>query len=617
MNDKIEFENNTVMNNTYYSIFGLKAAAIALLTAVLVFTGKRADAQQTIIYSQYYDQPILLNPAFAGSKEQFNTFLLFRKQMVGIPNSPTTQFFNLDGPIGDNMGIGVNMVNDQTDILGRTQAAVSYRYTLKINQKSDLSFGINGGVGFNRIDFNRIEADDMSDPALLTTNHNEIAPQFNAGIVYRYDRLTVGVSSQNITQQNASFVEQSNFKNLEQKFIRHFIGHLGYEFPLNENWKLEPILLGRLMQGGQLQFDINAFAKYRDRLWGGLTYREGTSVNVSFGANIVSSFNMGYTYEYYVGDIQPFTGGAHEFQLSYLFGKDSKPANYSPPGAPSKYDRLAEQNREQAEQIDQLNFQIEELQKELKKKQQSDGKSEKIEREIEELKRELEDLKERGVSYSEPEKESGPEPKTGESAVPGSEPDSEVNEPDELVEDFDAPDYYEGRDEDDPDRQAYEKLKEELKKNRNRLNNQQRELERLRRELESYKEEVDAFKKEYEAPSRESGTEGGSDQKGEESKRSDDYLRDVRNAKTDDTENYDYHVVLGAYKPLEAARRYQDLLKTEKGLETKIVQSDDGSFYFVTTKQTNDLDAALDELDTNYDESFKINGNPWVYMKEK
>lgn len=604
MNDKIEFENNTVMNNTYYSIFGLKTATIAIFTAVLVFTGKRADAQQTIIYSQYYDQPILLNPAFAGSKQQYNTFLLFRNQMVGIPNSPTTQFFNLDGPIGDNMGIGVNMVNDQTDILGRTQAAVSYRYSIQINQQSDLSFGINGGVGFNRIDFNRVQADDMSDPALLTTNHNEIAPQFNAGIVYRYDKLTAGISSQNITQQYASFAEQSNFRNLEQKFIRHFIGHVGYEFPLNENWKFEPILLGRLMHGGQLQFDVNAFAKYNDRLWGGLTYREGTSVNVSFGANIVSSFNMGYTYEYYVGDIQPFTAGSHEFQLSYLFGKDSKPANYSPPGAPSKYDRLAEQNREQAEQIDQLNFQIEELQKELKKKKQSDGTSEKIEREIEELKRELKSLKERGgASYSEPD------------STPDSEGGSDSVEPDEDLDDYD---YFDDRDDDDPDKRAYEQLKKELQKNRSRLNNQQRELDRLRRELESYKEEVDAFKKEYEALSRESGTESGSDQNGEEeSKQSDDYLRDVRNAKTDDTENYDYHVVLGAYKPLEAARRYQDLLKTEKGLETKIVQSDDGSFYFVTTKQTNDLDAALDELDTNYGESFKINGNPWVYMKEK
>ena len=579
-----------------------QARAFALVLIVpFAMLWQTAKAQQTIVYSQYYDQPILINPAFAGSKEQYNTFLLFRQQMTGIPNSPTTQFFNLDGPIGDNMGIGINMVNDQTDILGRTQAAVSYRYSIKINEKSDLSFGLNGGVGFNRINFDAIRAEDMSDPALLSTNQNQIAPQFNAGMLYRYDKLTVGVASQNITQQASTFTEQSNFRNLEQKFIRHFVGHMGYTFPINENWDFEPVLLARLMHGGQLQFDVNAFAKYMNRLWGGLTYREGTSVNLSFGANIVSSFNMGYTYEYYTGDIQPFTTGSHEFQLSYLFGKDSKPANYEPAGQPSKYDRLVRQNQEQAEQIDQLNYRLEELQKQLKRKQQDSEASREIKTQIEELKGELEELKSSKVSYLEPDTAGG---------------ETETEEQD--LEDFD---YFEDRDEDNPERQAFEKLKNELKNNRNRLNRQKSEVEQLRKELEDYREELNKLKSERAAPVGSGGTGGGSDQKkntdNESADEKDDYLKDVRNARVDDGENYDYHVVLGAYKPLEAAQRYQRLLKTEKGLDTKIVQSDDGSFYFVTTKQTNDLDAALDELDTNYDESFKINGNPWVYMKEK
>lgn len=589
-----------IKKNTHQMKNLSRAFAIVLIVPFAMLW-QTAKAQQTIVYSQYYDQPILINPAFAGSKEQFNTFLLFRQQMAGIPNSPTTQFFNLDGPIGDNMGIGINMVNDQTDILGRTQAAVSYRYSIKINEKSDLSFGLNGGVGFNRINFEAIRADDMSDPALLGTNQNQIAPQFNAGMLYRYDKLTVGIASQNITQQAATFTEQSNFRNLEQKFIRHFVGHMGYTFPINENWDFEPVLLARLMHGGQLQFDVNAFAKYMNRLWGGLTYREGTSVNLSFGANIVSSFNMGYTYEYYTGDIQPFTTGSHEFQLSYLFGKDSKPANYEPAGQPSKYDRLVRQNQEQAEQIDQLNYRLEELQKQLKRKQQDSEASREIKTQIEELKGELEELKSSKVSYSEPDTAGG---------------ETETEEQD--LEDFD---YFEDRDEDNPERQAFEKLKNELKNNRNRLNRQKSEVEQLRKELEDYREELNKLKSERAAPVGSGGTGGGSDQKknadNESADEKDDYLKDVRNARVDDAENYDYHVVLGAYKPLEAAQRYQRLLKTEKGLDTKIVQSDDGSFYFVTTKKTNDLGAALDELDTNYDESFKINGNPWVYMKEK
>ncbi|WP_170264996.1 PorP/SprF family type IX secretion system membrane protein [Salibacter halophilus] len=595
-----------IMQGLHSIVRSIYSAGLWAIIGLVMFCGNSAKAQQTIVYSQYYDQPILINPAYTGLKDQYNAFLLFRKQMTGIPNSPTTQQFSIDGPIGDKMGIGLNMVNDKTDILGRTQLALSYRYMVKINDKSDLSFGMNGGVGFNRVDFSGVRADDVTDPALLTNNQSQITPQFNVGALYRYERLSAGLSAQNITQQNATFSEQSSFKNLEQKFIRHFIAHVGYDFPINENWAIEPMILGRLMQGGQFQFDINAFANYMDRFWAGLTYREGTSVNVSFGANIVSRFNMGYTYEYYVGDIQQFSNGSHEFQLSYLFGKNSDVANYSSGNEPSDYDQLVRQNRKQAEQIDQLNYRIKDLENELDKKEKKNEETKEIENQIEELKEQLDELKENRVYEDEAHDQTDSAKST--SRKPNNQLDEE--ELDQIDE------YY---DENEGNKVAFDELKEELRKNRKQINLQQNEIEKLKSQINDYREELEKLKSQRSATR--SRREEGSDRYNEnENNKPDDtekdYLSDVRNADTSD-KNYDYHVVLGAYKNLESAQRYQRLLKTDKALDTRIVQSDDGDFFFVTTKQTNDLEAALNELEKKYDQSYKINGNPWVYMKEK
>ncbi|MGV3461724.1 MAG: type IX secretion system membrane protein PorP/SprF, partial [Flavobacterium sp.] len=73
-----------------------------LYFAALAALGFFADghAQQDPHYTQYMYNMNVINPAYAGSKENLAFGLLYRKQWVDIEDSPTTMTFSGHSPVG-------------------------------------------------------------------------------------------------------------------------------------------------------------------------------------------------------------------------------------------------------------------------------------------------------------------------------------------------------------------------------------------------------------------------------------------------------------------------------------------------------------------------------------
>ena len=65
-----------------------------LITIILVSVSFIATAQQDPLYSQYFNNPMLINPAFAGSNERLYAGVAYRSQWSGIQGGPTTFNFN-------------------------------------------------------------------------------------------------------------------------------------------------------------------------------------------------------------------------------------------------------------------------------------------------------------------------------------------------------------------------------------------------------------------------------------------------------------------------------------------------------------------------------------------
>src|SRR5438034_7002741 len=89
-----------------------RIALFFFLTAISV----AGWAQQTPVYSQYYFNELVINPAYAGSHVQFSATSMYRAQWVNFPGSPKTYLFSGHCSfLKDKMGLGM-MVN--TDNIG-------------------------------------------------------------------------------------------------------------------------------------------------------------------------------------------------------------------------------------------------------------------------------------------------------------------------------------------------------------------------------------------------------------------------------------------------------------------------------------------------------------------
>jgi hypothetical protein len=85
-----------------------------LLTALLLFlTSINVNAQQSPHYTQYMYNMNIINPAYAGSKENLSFGLLYRKQWLDIEDAPTTFSLSGSAPVGKNVGIGLSIISDR------------------------------------------------------------------------------------------------------------------------------------------------------------------------------------------------------------------------------------------------------------------------------------------------------------------------------------------------------------------------------------------------------------------------------------------------------------------------------------------------------------------------
>ena len=64
------------------------------------------NAQQTPIYSQFFMNPYVYNPAFAGQNGRSVAFLSYRKQWIGIDGAPETSTLSFHTPAKRNIALG-------------------------------------------------------------------------------------------------------------------------------------------------------------------------------------------------------------------------------------------------------------------------------------------------------------------------------------------------------------------------------------------------------------------------------------------------------------------------------------------------------------------------------
>tara|TARA_R110002050_G_scaffold151855_2_gene279133 strand:- start:61533 stop:62570 length:1038 start_codon:yes stop_codon:yes gene_type:complete len=296
---------------------------LCLGLAFLLFQLEKANAQQDPMYTQYMNNILSVNPAYAGSGEVLSMMVMSRNQWVSIDGAPATQSFIMHAPITKHhMGLGFSLLKDQLGPISQTGAYIDYSYSIDIVHGRYLSFGLKGGVNFFEAGLSKLETVDSNDPVFANDINRNFLPNVGIGLYYNSERFMTGISIPKLIQN------QINRSDFSSEYVSRENIHLffmaGYVFDINRILKFKPYFLTKYSQNSPLAVDLTAQFLFYERLWLGAMYRVGDAVGAMFQVQISNQLKVGYAYDVTATDLGSYNNGTHEILVSYdfNFGRD-------------------------------------------------------------------------------------------------------------------------------------------------------------------------------------------------------------------------------------------------------------------------------------------------------
>jgi len=264
-------------------------------------------AQQDPLYSQYYNNPMLINPAFAGSNERLYAGVAYRTQWAGMDGAPKMYSFNSHIGLADNkVGLGVIAVQDQIGDFKTIQYGATGAYRIKL-RKSTLSFGMQMGATRFATDPNLVKVFNSSDPAFNQFSQT----RFNtgAGVLLQNERYTLSLSVPRLLANSVSQAGQTI-----QVYGQNYYLYGSYVFYMRERVQFKPSTLLRATNGSPIAADVNCNFIFNENYTAGVFTRNlGT---YGFLAQIIMShYRFGYVYEI-PSKNSTLNFASHEFSLA-------------------------------------------------------------------------------------------------------------------------------------------------------------------------------------------------------------------------------------------------------------------------------------------------------------
>jgi type IX secretion system PorP/SprF family membrane protein len=276
-------------------------------------------------YNHYLINPFIYNPAFTGASDYVNASFVRNQRYSSFGSTAVNNYLTVEGPIAKGkMGLGLVVAHQNQGIQQQLMSSLNYSYKLTINEAHSIRFGVSAGVLDNRIDYDKINAQDINDPYL--TGIRPTAPVFdmNVGLMYSWKDLKIGISVPQIIGGKVKYAREKSrgYYQLE----RHYMMSVEYDFHVGEKFIVRPNAVVRFMPGVPLQYDVSAMAIYNNMIWASATYKSDYAVQFNAGVRVLDFLRVGYSYELLIGSIKQYnTGMNHEIFLGFSFkGKKEK-----------------------------------------------------------------------------------------------------------------------------------------------------------------------------------------------------------------------------------------------------------------------------------------------------
>lgn len=271
--------------------------------------------QQYPVFTQYYFNELVINPAYAGAHVQLSLTSSYRNQWVNFPGAPTTLSFSGHTALyNGKMGVGLLVNNDKIGSYSNQNVYGYYAYKIHFRDAT-LSMGLQAGFNFLGVDFSKLDLQDPNDPSFASMR--EFKPNFGTGLYYNRKNFFVGFSVPFILNNELGTNAETLASSIKE--ARYYFLRGGTIFPINpkETVKLNPSMLIRAQEGQPLSMDLNLGIVIHDVLSTGISWRSGDALIQFIDLKLSEKFHFAYSYDWTSSDLRKFSNGSHEFMLNY------------------------------------------------------------------------------------------------------------------------------------------------------------------------------------------------------------------------------------------------------------------------------------------------------------
>ena len=311
---------------------------------ILIFIGLSGSVlAQDPELTQFYANPLYLNPAFAGSVRCPRVALNYRNQWPALTGTFVTSSASYDQHVEAlGGGIGLLVMNDKAGegTLTTTNISAIYSYQLNINREFSIKFGMQGTYAQKKVDWDKLTFGDMIDPRFgfiyqtqeTRPNENKSFWDFSAGILGYSNRYYGGVAVNHLTEPQEFYIKAAEGSNLPMKIT----DHAGAIIPIGGNRDGTTYISPNFIYQQQRDFKQYNIGFYiaKAPLVGGIWYRGGDSFIVLVGIQ-QGIFKFGYSYDITVSKLANASAGSHELSLGLQFACHPKKKRFRTLKCPS------------------------------------------------------------------------------------------------------------------------------------------------------------------------------------------------------------------------------------------------------------------------------------------
>lgn len=276
-------------------------------------------AQHSPLTSQYLFNGLLINPAYAGSRDALAANLTHRQQWVGFDGAPVTQTLSIHSPLkGRRVGLGLLVYHDRIGVSNETGVFTNYAYRIRF-RRSTLAFGAGAGITLAQGRWSSVALHEQQDAVFAGDTRGNVRPNFSGGLFYYSRNYFIGASVPFLMARRFDPVRNAWVATTDLSHLQPMLTG-GYIWKLSNDLRLKPSTLIRYQAASNIQADLSCNLIVQERFWIGASYRTMDAVVCMVEVLPTPQWRLGYAYDLGVDRMARHHAGSHELMIQYELG---------------------------------------------------------------------------------------------------------------------------------------------------------------------------------------------------------------------------------------------------------------------------------------------------------